>query len=324
LAKEIPVSVCEQDSYESARTGAVYRKEESRGAVLIEGLDRLGFIQRQTTNDMRVVQPARVVRNVATDPNGRIIDAFTVVEAGTHYTLLTEAGRASALTAYLRSKVFFMDKIVVEDISHETVQFTIDGLRAPDVLSGLGVSYPPEIDGIAEGMVNNVPIKVIGQPGLTGIGFRVIAPPDMETAVAAIENAGARLLPESCYEIMRIEAGLPAAGAELTSGYTPFEAGLGNLVADGKGCYTGQEVLARQVSYAKITRRLVGLRCAEPVTAGSVVRVDGRRVGLVTSAGISPRLGPVALAMIRRPHHEAGTPVTAGDTTGEVVSLPMA
>jgi folate-binding protein YgfZ len=107
--------------------------------------------------------------------------------------------------------------------------------------------------------------------------------------------------------ILRVEAGLPDAGAELSEEYTPLEAGMERAVSGDKGCYPGQEVLARQVTYDKVTQRLVGLRLSEPVAPGRRLLVEGKPAGVVTSAAESPRFGAIALGVVKRPHYVAGT-----------------
>jgi len=143
-----------------------------------------------------------------------------------------------------------------------------------------------------------------------------------------LAEAGARGLVGEAYETVRVEAGLPAAGRELTDAYTPLETGLRAAVHEAKGCYTGQEVLARQINYDKITRQMVGLRLETPVQRGAAVQVEGRGAGEVTSAVVSPRFGAIALAVVKRPHFEPGTVVmvASGEETarGEVVALPFA
>ncbi|RME81838.1 MAG: glycine cleavage system protein T, partial [Caldilineae bacterium] len=88
-----------------------------------------------------------------------------------------------------------------------------------------------------------------------------------------------------------------------------------------------QEVIARQLTYDKVTRHLVGLRSAEEMAAGSEVRVGKQTIGMVTSAAFSPRLGHLALAYLKRPYHEPGTAVRVGQeeasVTATVSSLPF-
>jgi folate-binding protein YgfZ len=97
----------------------------------------------------------------------------------------------------------------------------------------------------------------------------------------------------------------------LTGEYNPLEAGLAWACADNKGCYTGQEIIARQITYDKVMRTLVGLVAAHPLTPGAEVMAEGRSVGQVTSAAHSPGLdAPIALAVVKRPANTPGTQVT--------------
>jgi aminomethyltransferase len=124
--------------------------------------------------------------------------------------------------------------------------------------------------------------------------------------------------------MLRLEAG-QAANAELTEDYIPLEANLWPAVDFHKGCYIGQEIIARMESRGKLARRLVGLRLAAPVAVGTAVRVaaDGPAAGTVTSAGELPGLGPVALAYLKTAQADAGSHLLVGDTTGTVAELPF-
>ncbi len=111
---------------------------------------------------------------------------------------------------------------------------------------------------------------------------------------------------EDAYQARRIELGRPLPGAELTGEYSPLEAGLAWACAENKGCYTGQEIIARQITYDKVTRTLVGIVGDDPLSAGAALTADGRDVGTVTSAAQSPLLdSPIALAVVKRPHDAA-------------------
>jgi folate-binding protein YgfZ len=130
-----------------------------------------------------------------------------------------------------------------------------------------------------------------------------------------LENNGAAQLSPENFEILRIETGLPAAGHELTEDYTPLETGFDWTVSDSKGCYTGQEVIARQVNYDKVTRKLVGLQLSDSAKPGDTLYPPDSQqpVGKVTSVAISPRFGPVGLAIVKRPFYEDGNELVAGD-----------
>ena len=97
-----------------------------------------------------------------------------------------------------------------------------------------------------------------------------------------------------------------------------------HAVSGNKGCYPGQEVIARQLTYDKVTQRLVGLRLDEPVAPGGRLLAEGKPVGVITSAAVSPRFGAIALGVVKRPHHEVGTPAGGRDERyAELAALPQ-
>jgi folate-binding protein YgfZ len=151
-------------------------------------------------------------------------------------------------------------------------------------------------------------VILIGRRSLNGIGYLFLVPElAAKEARALLEQSGAKLLTDQEYETMRIESGSPGTKTELTDAYTPFEVGLGYAVDANKGCYTGQEILARQVTYDKITRQLTGLRMEVVADPGAQLMADGKPAGEITSATVSPKFGPIALAVVKRPFFEPGT-----------------
>jgi folate-binding protein YgfZ len=196
------------------------------------------------------------------------------------------------------------------------------------VLRDVGLAEVPALDGVASFDLNGLPGRVIGREGLAGVGYRLLATASSSEAIAtALADAGASSLTIESYDVLRVEAGLPGIG-ELTEDYTPLETNLARAVSDTKGCYTGQEVIARQITYDKVTKRLVGLRLDAPVSVGAQVSGEGKSVGSVTSAIASPRYGPIALAIVKREHAEEGTDLMVSNESGEVsaqvASLPFA
>jgi folate-binding protein YgfZ len=134
------------------------------------------------------------------------------------------------------------------------------------------------------------------------------------------------------YEAVRVEAGFPAWGSELNEEMNPLEAGLDASIHWNKGCYIGQEVIARLDTYHKVQRHLVGLRfdtASAPPAARAQVFASGEAAGWVTSSIVSPALGvPIALAYVRASHAAPGTAVQVGSPAGggagaSVVPLPF-
>ena len=124
---------------------------------------------------------------------------------------------------------------------------------------------------------------------------------------------------------MRVEQGRPRLGRELTQSYNPWEAGLDRAIHLDKGCYIGQEVIARLDTYDKVKQHLVGLRLstAELLATEQPLRDGGREVGRITSAVHSPRFGPIALAYVRRRACAVGTVLDVGEARATVVALPF-
>jgi folate-binding protein YgfZ len=285
-------------------------------------------LQRQSTNDVRLLAPNRSVLTVLTSPTGRILDLLRLLkEEDTSILALTLPGYTAATGRYLKSRIFFMDKVSVEDCSGEWYLVDLDGAQAKAQLERLRLEAPG-LDRVTSGVTFGATVRVVGQPGLAGTGYRLVAPAAARQIIEqALAEAGGERLDSTLYEILRIEAGLPVAGAELNERYTPLETGLGEAISSTKGCYTGQEVIARQLTYDKVTQHLAGLRLSGPVTAGLPVLAEGRAVGTVTSFAQSPVYGPIALAILKRPFHEPGREVQVGEgesVRATVSALPFA
>lgn len=315
-AVDSPVS----GEYETALSGAAYFPLPEAGYLRIKGTDRQAFLQRQTTNDIHLLAEGRALVTVLTSPTARILDVLTLVSEPEAIGALTLPGRAADTFHYLRSRIFFMDKVTVEDASAEFLQLDVFGPEAHSVLLTSGFTRPFEA-GEAQ------TAEVVGGPVLgimtSSRDFRLVVPAGNATQViAALEQAGATRLSAETHAILRVESGRPAAGHELVEEYTPLEVGLEAAISHNKGCYTGQEVIARQITYDKIIRHLAGLFLAGEAHPGDTVWSpgDGRQAGTITSVARSPRFGHIALAILRRPYHTPGSILKAGDKEGGVAA----
>lgn len=311
----------EMVGYNELLTGAAFVPSEA-GYIQLAGVDRVDFLQRQTTNDVKALSESRAVLTVLTSATARILDVLWLIGDNETIGIMTAPHRGVTTAAFLRGKIFFMDKVTVTDQSAEVNQYELEGLQLSDALSTLSIKLPT-IDEVRRHEIAGSPVTVIGQRGVSGEGARLIIPAaDAQNIENALNEAGITRASTAAYEIMRVEAGLPGIH-EMTEEFTPLEVRLNHAVSDSKGCYTGQEIIARQVTYDKVTRSLVGLRLSAPVTVGADVMVEGRNIGVVTSAAQSPRFGPIALAVVKRTHHEVGTAASIGEVTGEVVPIPF-
>jgi folate-binding protein YgfZ len=304
--------------YQAAINGAAYYPMPDAGLIHLSGPDQRTFVQRQTTNNITLLTSGHAQITVLTSPVGRILDVLTVYpEIGSDeetLAIIPLPGRTPSTVRFLKSRIFIMDKVTVSDASPSHNHYWLFGPQADSILEHLDLAPLPDVGTVRSTHLGGNPITLIGQHGPGSTNYRLLV---AQTAALplehALDQAGAiRLTPDS-FDLLRIEAGLPAGGAELREDYTPLEVGLAAIVAENKGCYTGQEVLARQVNYDKITRQLTGLRLEALVAPGSTVFHTGQSVGAITSAAQSPRFGPVALAVVKRPFFEAGTILEAGE-----------
>ncbi len=317
--------------YQAALSEVVFYRVPRAGYLRLQGADRLTFLQRQTTNDVNLFTPYRSVLTVLVNPAARILDVLCLVpESDDEIGILSLPGHAIETTRFLKSRIFFKDRVELTDASPTFAQIELGGPVAPGLLAMLGLPGSSEPGGIVNGEMAGIAIRCIGQPGFNWTRFRLLIPAsECESLEAALVSNGATLLSEANYHILRVENGLPAADFELTGDFTPLEVGLQAAVSSTKGCYTGQEVIARQINYDKVTQHLVVLFLKSPGQAGERAWVEGRPVGLLTTAVESPRFGSMALAVIKRPYHQPGTSVIiggdgkSGGTPAEVVALPL-
>lgn len=293
------------EAYHAARTAAAFADLSNSGWLRLTGRDQLDLLHRLSTNDLRKLQLGQGAPTVLTNATGRVM-ALLMVYAGAQEALLrTQPGQAAGVVRYLNSMIFWQDEVSVTDLSAETAQFGVYGPSATERLAGL-TSVLPDVPaygwgsttlaGIAVTLHRGGPLEV---PAWTVVASRLAAN-EIRAALAAV----AAELDAATVEILRVEAGLPAWDHELSDQVTPLETGLMPAISFNKGCYTGQEVIARQVNYDKVTRTLVGLLldgdAAGRVRSGALVAGPGRG-GFVGSVATSPALNrPIALAVVPR------------------------
>ncbi|HXF64340.1 MAG TPA: hypothetical protein VNK95_22110, partial [Caldilineaceae bacterium] len=266
--------------YRALTEGAALVQRSDRGVLRVTDADRADFLQRMTTNNIQALGPGRSAVTVLTSPTARILFVFTVVYEPDALLLLPAAGQSAALLRHLRGQIFFMDKVKVQDVSGELARLRVLGPQAADVLAALGLAVAGLADNETQRQDDLLAIRQ-QQYGLPGYELVVPAARQAEI-VAALTAAGAMSLDdEGALLARRVELGRPAPGAELVEEYNPLEAGLAWACAENKGCYTGQEIIARQITYDKVTRTLVGLIADRPLTPGDEVTLEGRNAGAV-------------------------------------------
>jgi folate-binding protein YgfZ len=304
--------------YEGALHKSSFYSQLEAGYVLVSGPDRRSFIQRQTTNHIDLLKSGRFLPTVLTSPTARILDVlYLLVEDPDEVTetiaMITLPGRSGITAGFLRDRIFFNDDVKVENASQRVAQIDLIGPQAGHTLNHLGVAQIPEDEQVVEFELKGATVRVLSDRRPTALGYRLLVPSEAaESFGKALQEHNVEQLSGESYLVLRVETGQPEADYELSDDYTPLEIGLRSAISDTKGCYTGQEVIARQITYDKVTRQMVGLQLKSLVDVGEKVWADGKAVGTVTSVVESPRFGPIALAVIKRPYNEPGESLQVG------------
>jgi tRNA-modifying protein YgfZ len=283
--------------------------------IALAGNDVLRYLHAVCTQHTLDLHPGDATQALLLSPKGKIELAFglAVLEGGA--LLDTEAVAAPALAERLARFVFRHDVSVGQPVAGAA---TLLGPGPGPALAAAGLSDPAPGRAEAAG-----PELVVRR---SPVGVDLLGPGAWD-AVAALERAGVERGPAELWELARVARGLPRAGAELTDDALAEEAGLlGSHVHLDKGCYPGQETVARVHNLGQVQRRLAGLRFEPgnplPAPRTDLVTDDGRRAGQLRSVVDHPRLGPIGLAYVRRVV-EDGRLVRAGDRVATVVPLPF-
>lgn len=310
-----------EQEYEAAQTGAIWVRQDDCGRIRSKGRDRVDLLHRMSTNDLTGMQPGEARPTVLTTAIARIVDLVWVLNYPDEAYLLTSPGQGEAVRRWLSRYIFFQDEVVLEDRSATLGQFGLFGPRAAEIAGSL-ISGAGELSD--NRFVSDGEVTALRNQRVAGCGYTLLAPiPQIGDLVSKVEAAGAVAASEVTFQVLRIEAGQPYAGHELTDGYIPLEANLWHAVSFTKGCYIGQEIIARMESRGRLAKTLVGLRLSAEVPEGTDVRRDGASVGAITSVALSPRLGPIALAFVKPAHAEPGTLVQVDGAEGEITALPQ-
>lgn len=318
--------------YTAARTTTGLLDWSAWGRLILAGRDRAAFLHRLSTNVVEGLLPGQGVATVLTSPTARVIERLIVYAKPEHLLAVTAPQNPARVAKYLRGYIFWQDEVSVQDATAETGMLTLVGPRAAEVVrraTGLavtGLARHHHLSGVIGG---GEALMARGDP-IAGDAYHVIIPAELlASAWDALVQAGARPVGLEAWEVLRVEAGMPAYGRELSERVTPLDVGLLSDISFNKGCYTGQEVIARMYNYEKMPRGLYGLRLAQPLPldATPTVEADGKPIGEVTSAVVSPSLGPIALAILRRAQASVGAEVNVlingQAVAAQVVSLPF-
>ena len=308
----------------AARESAVFAHRPAPGVLKVTGEDALDLINRLSTNEVEEMAAGSGLSTVLTTNKGRVVDLLTMFYLPDHWLVLTSSGNQQKVIDWIEDFTFG-EEIEVEDVTAETVVLTIVGPRAPDIMHTLtqaDFSALP-IHHSVQTMISATEVLVSKADPALGEAFTLLAPIASARALsaeilAAGEAFDMREMDADSYEAFRIAVGVPAYGPELGEEVNPLEAGLWDSVSFTKGCYVGQEVVARLNTYEKVKRYLAMLSLEEGAIpdVGAPLAVDGKDAGKLTSVSPIPISGRrPALGYVRKAYAkpEAAFTVESGD-----------
>ncbi len=269
----------------------------------IKGSDAVDLLDRLSTNDLSSLSPGRGASTVLTTNKGRVIDLMRIVNAGDHLLAFISQPARDRVMKWIEFYTFAED-VVVSDVTDLTYMVGVAGPRAyaafvRQIADEAAACLPPY--GLVEARVDEVPAIVFRSDFLGRSEFDFIVELNERPALARVLESRAGYVGPAALEPLRIERGIPAFGSELNEGRNPLEAGLIESISFNKGCYVGQEVVARLNTYDKVQRRLAILAWQDGTVApGDKVFAGSVQVGIVTSVSAHPKDGFVGLAYVKR------------------------
>jgi len=311
-----------------------------RGRLCLTGADRVRLLNGQVTNDVRALSPGRGCAAAFCGPKGKLVADVAIFALPEELLLDFEPGLSAALAARLEHHIVAEDVQVVDVTPHYGL-LSVQGPRSGELLRRLGLfaGLPGEklaVETVSDPTLGE--LYLIHRPRTATPGADLFVPGDSQEAVldhaaAAARDLGGRLVGFDALDLRRFEAGIPRFPVDMDTSHLPPEAGLDReAISYTKGCYTGQETIARLRTYGQVAKALRGLRFPEGVRVqtakGEPLFRNDREVGYVTSARFSPEHSRMlAMGYLRREANAPGTQVVlrtgAGEFPAEVVSLPF-
>jgi hypothetical protein len=309
------------NAIQSVQEGVVVSDRSDWGRIRISNDDRLRFLHNQSTNDFESLKPGQGCDTVMVTSTARTIDLVTGYILDDAVLLLVSPNRREFLMQWLDRYIFFADKVKLTDVTEETATLSLIGPQSHAIVEKLGagalIGQPYGNHALVDGV-----IVAVGS-GVAAPGYTLVLPiAAKQTWWEKILGFGAVELSDRAWEMLRILQGRPVPDLELTDDYNPLEVGLWQTVSFNKGCYIGQETIARLNTYKGVKQYLWGIRLNDATEPGTVITIGEEKVGKLTSYTETPD-GHFGLGYIRSKAGGVGLKVQVGETEGEIVAIPF-
>jgi folate-binding protein YgfZ len=305
----------------------------TRGRLLVTGSESVQFLNGLITNDMKTLEPDHWMPAAFPNVQGRLLAMVRVCNQNSRqgapaFLIDTEAATHQQVFKTVQRFTLAGD-FHVEDLTSSTTLLSLQGPGAPALIETLF----PEAAGVprlqrVQADWKTTPVTVMRASHTAADGFDLLVNSEVSPDLwAALTSAGARPVGYVALEILRIEAGIPRYGVDMDETNVVSETGLDDAISFTKGCYLGQEIIARIKYRGHVAKKLTGLVFDGSVSAAAglkITSVDDKEIGRLTSATDSPRLGrTIALGYVKYDYLASGTKVNVGEATAKVVELPF-
>ena len=304
----------------------LFDRSAAQGRLILRDRDRLDLPHRMSTNDLKRLQVGEGCSTVLTTATARIIDRVLIYHRGE--TALMIANYPEVVLRWLRQHVFWQDRFQIDDQSAALGQLELHGVGAA-ALAEQAISGASAL-ALHHFLEDSARQLLVARTfPLMGEGFLIVAPPAQleQLRRAWLAENQVQAADATIYERLRVAAGLPAAHHELTEDYIPLEAGLWDSVSFTKGCYIGQEIIARMESRNRLAKTLVKLQLSALVPLGAPIRAADETVGVLTSLAepLLPQAGVAALGLgfVKPAFAALGTRLQVGAASAEVVPAAL-
>lgn len=298
------------------------------GLIAITGSDRHRFLHNQTTNDIQNLKSGSGCDTVFVNSTGRNIDLTTVYVQEDEILLLVYPQQTQVLIDWMDRYIFPFDKVNLKDISAEYAIFTIMGIDSKKLLSEWvdeSLLNAPEFSH-QKIILDGIELILTVGSNLKIEGYNLIIPQAKAVNIwQKIIEKKPMLMGSKAYEDLRILQGKPKPQTELTEEFNPLESGLWSAISFNKGCYIGQETIARLNTYQGVKQKLWGIKLTQsinPETENIITNLEGEKIGKLTSY-TETKSEFLGLGYIRTKAGDIGLKIKVGEVEGEVINLPF-
>ena len=297
------------------------------GRFLVNGKDSLDLLNRLSSYKVDILNPGTGAGTILTTNKGRIIDLLYIFCLDDGLLMLTSPQTRQRVAEWIDLYTFLED-VTLQDTTESAAMITVLGPEAPSLLEKVSNNTVSDLQVFESRSVSiaGIPTSLHRSDPVGSCGYDLIVSKENAEALwsaVTINGVGATPIGEACYNTLRIEAGIPRYGWEISEEVNPWEANLNQFIHFEKGCYVGQEVILRLDTYDKVQRHLMRLELSgESPFNGVSLQKQGTRAGTITSTVKHPVFGNyLGLGLIRTAYATDNTELEITGSNGEIVGM---